>query len=492
MLRLGHTVDENQPVNLSLDERRQGMYVIGTTGTGKSTFLKNVIYQDMLNDREHGLCVLDPHGDLIDELLALVPKERVDDVILFDPMDVERPFGLNLLACDRNDPHQVRWVVSTIMGTLRRLYSYSWGPRLEHVLLHTLLTAMLLPDATFLELTLLLSNEKYRDKIVQEVKDPIIKEFWDSFPRSERLAYELTSSTLNKLSPFIVDQSMRNIIGQPKNTIDLPKIMDEGKILFVNLSKGDLGEENSSLLGSVLVNLVLIAALQRRRIPVQERRPFHLYVDEFQNFATESFAILQSEARKYAVDVVVVHQYRDQLDDLSKGSTLNVGNLVVFRTTGLDGHDLASQFDNTPPPPDKIMEPTYRPHTVTEGGEQLYYQPKSTTGIGNLYHEVERLRRTYSDMEGERANQLSILPNYEARCRLIQKPQDGSRPKLVERHIVTENLTDGKGDPGIAARIRENSRRLARSKADVEKDITRRSFGEVQSGKDFATSEKIE
>lgn len=491
MLRLGYTVEENQPVHLSLDERRQGTYVIGTTGTGKSTFLKNMVYQDMLNDREHGICVLDPHGDLIDELLALVPKERMDDVILFDPMDIEHPFGLNLLACDRNDPYQVRWVVSTIMGTLRRLYSYSWGPRLEHVLRHSLLTAMLLPDSTFLELTLLLSNETYRDKIVAGVKDPIVKEFWDSFPRSERLAYELTSSTLNKLSPFITDQSMRNIIGQPTNTINLQKIMDEGKILFVNLSKGDLGEENSSLLGSVLVNLVLMAALQRRRIPVKERRPFHLVVDEFQNFATESFAILESEARKYAVDLVVAHQYRDQLDDLSKGSTLNVGNLVVFRTTGLDGHDLASQFDNTPPPPDKIMEPTYRPHTVTEGGEQLYYQPKSTTGIGNLYHEVERLRRTYSDMEGERANQLSILPNYEAWCRLIQKPQNGSRPKLVERHIVTENLTEGKSDLQSAAQIRENSRKLAKSRDEVEKDIARRSFGEIKGDENFASVEKI-
>ncbi|MBE7433126.1 MAG: type IV secretion system DNA-binding domain-containing protein [Anaerolineales bacterium] len=343
MLRLGKTVDGNEPVELSLDERRQGTYIIGTTGTGKSTLLKNIIYQDMRDDTEHGICVLDPHGDLIDELLELVPKNRVKDVILYDPTDLERPFGLNLLACDRNDPHQVRWVVSTIMGTLRRLYSYSWGPRLEHVLRHSLLTAMLLPDSTFIELTLLLSNENYRKRIVEQVKDPIIKEFWNSFPRSERERYDLISSTLNKISPFITDQSMRNIIGQPQNTVDLRKVMDEGKILFVNLSKGDLGEESSALLGSVIVNLVLISSLQRRSTPAHIRRPFHLVVDEFQNMATESFAILQSEARKYAVDVVVAHQYRDQLlDDLSRGSTLNVGNMVVFRATGRDSYELAS------------------------------------------------------------------------------------------------------------------------------------------------------
>lgn len=491
MLRLGQTVDKNEPVELSLDERRQGTYIIGTTGTGKSTLLKNIIYQDMLNDSEHGVCVLDPHGDLIDELLELVPKNRAKDVILFDPMDLERPFGLNLLACDRNDPHQVRWVVSTIMGTLRRLFSYSWGPRLEHVLRHSLLTAMLLPDSTFIELTLLLSNENYRKKIVEQVKDPIVKEFWNSFPKSERERYDLISSTLNKISPFITDTSMRNIIGQPKSTVDLKKTMDEGKILFVNLSKGDLGEESSALLGSVIVNLVLISALQRRSTPVNMRRPFHLVVDEFQNMATESFAILQSEARKYAVDVVVAHQYRDQLlDDLSKGSTLNVGNMIVFRATGRDSYELASQFDNTPPPPEKMMEPIYRAYNKAENGEQLYSQPKSTTGAGNLYHEIERLQRTYSDMEGERANKLSILPNYEAWCRLISVPKNG-RPRLAERHILTENLTENKGDPKISTQIRDNSRSLAKTRKEVEQDIARRSFGEIESNDSLASAEKL-
>lgn len=491
MLRLGHTVEGHEPVELSLDERRQGTYIIGTTGTGKSTLLKNIIYQDMVNDQEHGICVLDPHGDLVDELLELVPKNRVKDVILFDPMDLERPFGLNLLACDRNDPHQVRWVVSTIMGTLRRLYSYSWGPRLEHVLRNALLTAMLLPDSTFLELTLLLSNENYRRKIVEQVKDPIVKEFWNSFPRSERERYDLISSTLNKISPFITDPSMRNIIGQPKNTIDLRKMMDEGKILFVNLSKGDLGEESSALLGSVIVNLVLISALQRRSVPVHNRRPFHLVVDEFQNMATESFAILQSEARKYAVDVVVAHQYRDQLlDDLSRGSTLNVGNMVILRTTGRDSYELASQFDNTPPPPEKVMEPLYKKYDKTDSGETTYIQPKSTTGVGNIYHEVERLRRTYSDMESERANKLSISPNYEAWCRLIHVPKKG-RPQLIERNILTEILGEKEHNPKIAKQIRKKSRNLAETRETVEKDIARRSFGEIIDSGQVESIEKL-
>jgi hypothetical protein len=477
MLRLGLSVKDNTPVQLSLDERRQGTYIIGTTGTGKSTLLKNIIYQDMHQDREHGLCVLDPHGDLIDELLCLVPKDRINDVILFDAMDTERPFGLNLLDCDHNESHQIRWVVSTVMGTLQRLFAYSWGPRLEHVLRHTLLTAMALPDSTFIELLLLLTNEEFRHQVVERIQDPILTQFWADLPRSQRERYELISSTLNKISSFITDRSMRNIIGQPHNTIDLKKVMNEGKILFINLSKGDLGEANSSLLGAVLVNLVLIAALQRRSIPVKNRRPFHLIEDEFQNFATESFAILQSEARKYVVDVVVAHQYRDQLDDLSKGSTLNVGNMVVFRVTGRDSYSLASQFDDTPPPPDTRVEPVYREYKYQ--GTDFLIETNLSTAEGKLYQEVELPRRPYSDVEAEKANELSILPNYEAICCLIHMPGKGKHPSLVEKHIITDILGDKEYDSGIAVRVRERSRQMAFSREEVEKDITRRSLGKV-------------
>jgi hypothetical protein len=479
MLRLGFSVKDGQPVGLSLDERRQGTYIIGTTGTGKSTLLKNIIYQDLRQDRTHGLCVLDPHGDLIDEMLGLVPRDRVEDVILFDPMDIEHPFGLNLLECDRTNPHQIRWVVSTVMGTLERLFSYSWGVRLEHVLRHTLLTAMHIPDSTFIELQLLLLDGEWRQPIVEQLDDPMLKTFWKELPHGHKTLHELIDSTLNKISPFITDVSMRNIIGQPHNTIDVREIMDEGKILFVNLSKGDLGEANSALLGSILVNLILIAALQRRPIPARQRRPFHLIVDEFQNFANESFDILQSEARKYAVDVTVAHQYRDQLTFSSKGSTLNVGNLIAFRTTGRDGYEIASQFDNTPPPPDTRVEPIYQEYYFQ--GLDVLIETQLNTGEGKLYQEVELPRRPYSDVEAEMANRLSVLPNYEAWCRLIDIPNDRrSRPKLSEHHILTEELGANDYDPQIAARIKEKSRKLAPTRAEVERDITRRSRGAIK------------
>jgi len=493
MLRLGFEVKNGESVELTLDERKQGTYIIGTTGTGKSTLLKNIVYQDMDKDRKHGLCVLDPHGDLIDELLLMVPEDRKKDVIFFNPMDMERPYGLNLLDCDREDPVEVRWVLSTVMGTLRRLFSYSWGPQLEHVLRHTLLTAMHIKDSTFLELLLLLTNAKYRDEMTKNIKEPLLKTFWEDFPRKDyRMRMDLTSSTINKITPFITDRTMRNIIGQPNNTINFKKVMDEGKILFVNLSKGDLGEENSSLLGSVIVNLILIAALKRRDKTKEDRKQFHLIVDEFQNFASESFSILQSEARKYGVDVVVAHQFRDQLELEIKGSTLNVGNLIVFRVTGRDSYDLASQFDNTPPPPDTRVEPVYG-YTDFQGQEFLV-ETRLNTGEGKLYEEIELQRRPYNDVEAERANQLSILPDFQALCRLINKPADRKKaPRLKEFQITTEDIDaelekeeEEQKEERRRRRefIKENSKSKALTQEEVEKDIERRSLGEIKRGED--------
>lgn len=473
MLRLGHTTKDRKPVELTLDEQRQGTYIIGTTGTGKSTLLKNIIYQDLHQDRTHGLCLLDPHGDLVDEILGLVPPDRIEDVILFNPMDLDHPFGLNLLECDHDDPHQVRWMVSTVMGTLERLAMYSWGPRLEHVLRTALLTAMEIPNSTFIELLLLLTSKEYRDQVIKRLDDKILKEFWTELPTREKELFEVVGSTVNKISPFITDKSMRNIVGQTKSTVNIKDVMNKGQILLINLSKGDLGEANSALLGSVLVNQIMIAAFQRRPIPAKERRPFHLIVDEFQDFATESFAILQSEARKYAVDVVVAHQFRDQLDELSKGSTLNVGNMVVFRISGRDSYALASQFDNTPSPADTRVEPVYQSYEFK--GQEFLIEASMNTGEGKLYQEVELPRRPYSDVEAEMANQLSILPNYQAWCRLINIPTDHVKlPRLVEHKIVTEELGKGEWNQAVSDAIRKRSSEMARTKKQVEDEIEER------------------
>ena len=494
-MEIGKTTKTKTPIQISLKERKQGTYVVGTTGTGKSTFLKNVIFQDMDNDHTHGLCVLDPHGDLIDDLLEVVPENRKDDVILFDPYETDRPFGLNLLDCDPNNPNEKRWVVSNMIGTIERLFTI-YGPVMDYVLRHTLMTLFTFPRFTLIELShLLLASPEEADYLAKTLKDTSLKKFWANFPRSHRQRSEMVFSTLNKLTPFTLDDMMRNIIGQQENTINIQEVMDEGKILFVNLSKGNLGESNSSLLGSVIVNQILMAALRRKSIPENDRKQFHLIVDEFQNFATESFAILQSEARKYGVDVTVAHQYRDQLDDLNLGSTLNVGNMILFRVTGHDSKDLASQFNNKPPEADTKVEPVYAPYY--HQGKEFLVEAKLSTDEGALHQEVDLPKRTYGDVELEMANSLSCLPDYHAWCRIIRKPEDPLKPPWLEEvRGLTEHMTEELGDPEMAIYIRARSKKMGRPKEEVEAEIFDNEFkiipdDYIESMTEESTSESI-
>lgn len=481
---LGEDISSGQLISLDVEARARGTYVIGATGTGKTTLLQSIAYQDM--QAGHGLCVLDPHGDMIDWLLERVPESREDDVILFNPAEEEYVFGLNLLACNRQDPKQVRWVVSTIMATLRRLYEWSWGPRLEHVLGHTLWTAMTIKDSTLIEVLLLLTDEKYRRHWTKQLEEPLLKNFWEQFPRHQRDQLELTSSTVNKLTPFLLDESMKLIVGQTRNSFDLRQLMDEQKILLVNLSKGDLGEHNSALLGSVLVNLILMAALSRRDMPVKERqkRPFHLIVDEYQNFAGDSFSVLQSEARKYAVDLVVAHQFRDQLTMENRGSALNVGNFICFRTTGVDGPELAAQFDNTPPEPDTVWEPIRM--------ESPRYKGEYVRGSRDV--PMPGPQRMYSDVMMQKANDLSNQSPFHFEARIIERDPGHSRrlhlaeyvlqtadPEQAEADLLQQVY--GLSDMARAARIREKSSKLARSRDVVAAEIDKRTFGRARNPK---------
>ena len=403
MTVLGKDIKTNKPVSIDTDARSRGIYVIGSTGTGKTTLLQSIAYQDMKEG--HGVCVIDPHGDMTDWLLERVPEERIKDVILFDPSDIDFPIGINILECNRNDPKQVRRVVDHFVSALARMYEETWGPRLEHVLSHTLWTAMTIPKSTILEVLLLLTDRDYREQYTKGLREPLLVNFWKEFPEtSQRQQFELIGSTVNKLTPFLLDHQMRNIVGQSKSRLNIRKLMDERKILLVNLAKGDLGENNSSLLGSFLINMILIAAMSRRDMPLAERqtKPFHVIVDEYQNFASESFATLQSEARKYAVDLVVAHQFRDQLTDENKGSALNVGNFVSFRITGVDGLELSAQFDNTPPEADPTWEPIRVPSEQWSG----YFER------GKVDQQVPGQRRLYSDVRMQTANDLSNLYPY--------------------------------------------------------------------------------
>ena len=312
---IGDTMFRSRTVRFGLangDDRLRHMYVIGKSGVGKSTLFEAMSSQDIINGE--GLCVLDPHGETIDKILDKIPENRIKDVVYIDPSDANNPVGLNLMEME--DPSQKNLMASGLLAALKHYFD-SWGPRLEYLLNYSLLTLLDVPGTTMLSITRLLEDRNYRNYIVEQVSDPVVRRFWEKeykeLAGNQRFITEALSPIQNKVNRFLASTTIRNVLSQ-KSTIDIWDIMQNRKILLINLSKGKIGADNSDLLGALLVSRIQFYALQRSRITYEERTPFYLYVDEFQNFATESFDILQSEARKYAVDVVVAHQFRDQLD----------------------------------------------------------------------------------------------------------------------------------------------------------------------------------
>src|SRR5258706_3528485 len=473
--------DAHAQLTLTDTARTLGSYIIGTTGTGKTSFLKSLILQDIVAG--NGVSVLDPHGDLIDEVLACIPPKRISDVILFNPADLEYPFGLNLFACNRDDPRERDRVTSTVLDTLYKLFSASWGPRMEDLLRHSIHTLLYEPDSTFLELLLILTDPVKRAMLRKKAcdEDLILRHFWEQqFPESywddktgawknPSEQTELVGSSLNKIGRFLVNPLVRHIIAQPHNTINFREAMDTGKVILINLSKGDIGPDNSTFLGSVLVNQLLLAALSRRDILPQQRLPFYLYVDEYQNFATQSFPELQSEARKYRIVTTVAHQYRKQLDEQNRGSTLNVANLFVFRVSGVDALEMARQFDNTPEEVPDRFEPL---HGEVEKG--LFARYRTLGSDEPLYTSIPGDPTPYSDVVLETANLLTTLPQHHAIIRILEGDKH-----LHQYRLNTEefNCTD---NPATADSIRQHARSLAQPLHTVHEDIARRMRGRVR------------
>jgi len=327
-------------------DRRQHMYLVGKTGTGKTTVFKNMIVQDMQNGE--GVAVLDPHGDLVKELLDFVPAERVNDVVYFDPSDTERPVGLNLL--ELNDPSQKNLLASGLLDAFKKHFiDVSWGPRLEYLLNNAILTLLDVPGTTLLGITRLLSDKNYQKYIVYKMKDPVLREFWEKeytqMMTNPRLHTEAVAPIQNKVGRFLSSSTIRNIVGQRTSSLDLDAIMNEGKILLINLSKGKIGEDNANLLGSLLISRINFAAMQRVNIPESERRDFYLYADEFQNFASGSFASILSEARKYRLNLHLTHQYTAQLPESMQDAVFgNIGTMVLFSVGAPDAAILEKEF----------------------------------------------------------------------------------------------------------------------------------------------------
>ena len=323
--------------------RRHHIYVVGKTGTGKSTLIHNMAVSDIYSGC--GLAVVDPHGDLAEGILDCVPANRIDDVIYFNPADSEYPFAFNPLE---NVPAEQRHLVaSKLISVFKKIWHEFWGPRLEHILRHAVLTLMEYPDGTLLDIPRLLTDKDFRQAILPQIKHQQVREFW--FTEFEKYSAwfrsEAVSPILNKVGQFLTSDLLRNIVGQKTNTFNLRQAMDEGKILIVNLAKGKIGEDNAALLGSLLVAEIYLAALSRADMPEKGRQSFYLYVDEFHNFMTLSFADILSEARKYGLSLVLAHQYLDQLDEKIRAAVFgNVGTIITFRVGNEDAKYLVGEF----------------------------------------------------------------------------------------------------------------------------------------------------
>lgn len=330
------------------DDRRRHMYLIGKTGMGKTTTLENMVISDIANG--HGVGVMDPHGDFAEKMLDFVPKERIKDVVYFDPADINFPIAFNPLEQVQDEFRYL--VASGLMGVFKKIWPDVWSPRMEYILNNSLLTMLEFPDSNMLGVQRLLSDKDYRKTKVDALKDPVIKGFWvNEFSRySQKFETEATAAIQNKIGQFVANPLVRNILGQNKSALNLRQAIDERKILIFNLSKGKIGEDNSALLGSMIITKLQLAAMSRVDIPEPDRKDFYLYVDEFQNFATDSFANILSEARKYRLCLILAHQYIRQLThDLNtkvRDAVFgNVGTIVTFRVGGEDAEFLEKEFE---------------------------------------------------------------------------------------------------------------------------------------------------
>lgn len=334
------------PFGIKSKDRDRHMYIIGKTGMGKSTVLENMAIQDLRNGE--GMAFIDPHGGTVDRLLDYIPEERLKDVVYFAPFDLENPIAFNVMEDVGYDKRHL--VVSGLMATFKKIWEDAWSARMEYILTNTLLALLEYPDATLLGVNRMYTDKDYRTKVVDNVKDPVVKDFWvkEFANYGDRYTQEATPAIQNKVGQFTGNPLIRNIIGQSKSSFDIRTMMDEKKILLVNLSKGLVGETNMRLLGSMLTTRIFLAAMSRAEYSasaVKKLAPFYFYVDEFQNFANETFAEILSEARKYKLNLTIAHQYIEQMEEEVRDAVFgNVGTTVTFRVGPFDAESLEPIF----------------------------------------------------------------------------------------------------------------------------------------------------
>ena len=397
IIYLGETSFRKEKVRFGIknDDRRRHMYVVGSTGMGKSELLKNMAIQDIEAGR--GVCFIDPHGDSADALLDFVPEERIKDVIYLNPDDLEFPIAFNVMEGMGFDYRHL--VASGLVGVFKKIWgAEAWSGRMEYILNNTILALLEYPNSTLLGINRLMSSKEYRKKVVANITDPIVKAFWtDEFAKyADKFATEATAAIQNKVGQFASNNLIRNILGQPKSKIDIRKIMDEGKILIVNVSRGKIGEDASRLLGAFLVTKIQLAAMSRVDIPESQRRDFYLYVDEFQHFATESFANILSEARKYHLSLIMAHQYIKQMEEPVMDAVFgNVGTIITFRVGADDAEFL-----------EKWFQPDFMMSDIVNLGKYTVYLKLMINGVSSKGFSADMLR-PFS--QPEKSNREAII-----------------------------------------------------------------------------------
>ncbi len=422
-------------------DRSRHVYIIGQTGAGKSGLLELFALSDIFHNQ--GYAIIDPHGDFAINNMKFIPGSRLNDVVYFNPADTAYPLGFNPLEV--TNPNQKTNISSEVIGVLKRMFGESWGPRLEYILRYTILALLDRPETTMLDITRMLTDKNFRKETLGYCRDTVVLQFWNVEFASwnDKFVAEAVAPVLNKVGAFTANPIIRNIIGQPKSTFNIRQIMDEGRILIVNLSKGLIGEDNAAILGSFLVTKIQLAAMSRSDIPdIRDRRPFYLYVDEFQNFATDSFATILSEARKYGLNLTVANQYISQMNETVRDAVFgNVGTMISFRVSADDAPILAKQFEPNFESVD-LLQMHNRNFVINMviGGEKTPAFSARTLELppsqaDNTPHIIEHSRRMYSRNreDVEREINAAIMPNHRPKNQPAQpRPQDVAAAALAQ------------------------------------------------------------
>ena len=508
--------DKNQLFGIKRKDRRQHVYILGKSGTGKSALMFNMIIQNIKNG--DGVCMVDPHGENVEAVLSAIPPHRMKDVVYFNPADADHHIGFNVL--ELIDPQYKHLVASGLMGIFTKIWANAWSARMEYILNNAILALLDTPGTTLLGIPRMLVDKDYRQKIISNLKDPVIKAFWvhEYEAWQDKFRNEAIAPIQNKVGQFLSTSIIRNVVGQSRSTINIFDMMNQRKIFLVNVSKGRIGEDNSGLLGGMIITKIQLAAMERVRIPEESRTDFYLYVDEFQNFVTDAFAGILSEARKYRLNLTVAHQYTAQLIS-DKSSAVrdavfgNVGTMIVFRVGADDAEFLESEFDPEFTPQDIVNLPNYKvymklmidgvtsrpfsaktlPPLVKSGDKKIEEEViKSSRALYCRSKEVvEKEINDWSGMSLGDDNISSGIEKFKIICSLCKKeatvpfkPEPG-RPAYCKDCIARIKSGEVKVEKSSENQIKHDESKFFKPLADLGIEFQQKDRGKTQEGERY-------